>query len=249
MDLDGTTFLALVGVRPDRYGLLLWLQEHLTDEEIEWVAEADSGFHLEDNRKALRKILNAGELRGLIGVRLPSLHEACQLTMFGSWHGEDDLDEHRSVVFACTVLILAGAPGEAFDGWMPFPPDLVATLVRSSRHLGAKASGLALAMLADGLQRYPDFPEEDRLFFGLGLAALAPTVPDRAFELLLELEEALHAQDVGPGDTTWLWRTTFFDQAKHIWRQELLAAAARGPASPSRTKMAEHIRTWPIAKP
>ena len=113
--MDRDAFLGLLGVKPNRFGLLLWLGEHLTAADVERLAEADAGFDLEDNRKALTKLLNAGEVRGAVDVGESWLTEVCSMLMWEAASGDLSVAEHRSVVLACTVIILAGAPGESLE--------------------------------------------------------------------------------------------------------------------------------------
>ncbi len=236
----------MLGAKPHRNGLLRWLVDHLCAEDVERVAHADSGFDWRDNLKALQRILSAGEVQAPIEFGASWVLEICSLTIRADPNEELSDGERRSVVFACTVLILAAAPGEPLEGIVNTLSDPVAALLVHVRALGPEARHHAMAMLADGVVRFADndHEEPDDLFCGLGLFVLSDGAPGEAVRWLLDLEEDWLAKDVGSDTAVWLFRTTFFDGSKSIWRRLLLQAIQRGPSSSAHEAIADLVRSW-----
>ncbi|MFK7739908.1 MAG: hypothetical protein AB8H80_06255 [Planctomycetota bacterium] len=240
-------FLAHFAVRADRDAMLHWLLDVVSDKELAELAGADAGFNEADNMRALQRIASERVVPQLIDVGDSWLQECCSLTQWSvSETGRQEGVAYRCVALATTILIHAAAPGCGLEDYVNSIGDTVAALLVAVDKLGAEAQHYARWMLADGSVRYHDnqYDEPDGLFCALGLLVLTEKPPAAAIEYVLSLEQELFERDMGSDSKLWLYRLTFFDQRRSLWRVLLLDMLSRASGEAA-VQMRDHVEAWP----
>lgn len=238
--MDGARFVELCGVTPDRYGLLRWLAAELTPDDIHQVAIADCGDESGAHTRALRAILETGDVRDPVDRDGSWVQEVCELTRWRLLHETLTDAGCRQILFASTVLTVGGLPGGPFETFdVPLSNEAV-VIASCARRLGPEPRSLARSLLAEGCVRLPD---ADPVFAGLGLLTLLDAVPSNLVDAFLAWEAATPPPfDLGSPEE-WLWRLEpHFTQMKPVWRSLVSDAFANEAAARPIVAAAERWR-------
>jgi hypothetical protein len=264
---DQTIASLLNSFSPSGTALLEWLKPHIDDSMLWEIADADSGYLIEENFAVLSSIRDEQRMPSPLRWSPREALEIVRSSGPGSWPWNDTEGEwsHLIQAFSCAVLLKAANDPESFK-YILAENEAIIQLIDSILRLGADAMQNALSFLcwrvltctpdAELVTSEFEIVNEEYPFFVMAIlllrvAAFEPGQDATEFKLLAEwivFEEAwVRSQDCEGYGPEWLLGLTNYVQQHARWRQvisDVLLDPAKGipePAASALRGIAERI--------